>query len=66
MKQRAQDNPETVTLVCGCGFKGHASQVHYGRVRCKCGRLFWALRPRRDGPLVAFPLPGQISPTPAD
>lgn len=65
MKSRAKEPEETVTLNCGCGFVGHVRQVHYGLCRCRCGRIFWALRPRHGGNLVAFPWPGfPFTPTP--
>ena len=44
---------------CGCGHVGRALVQHYDRVKCGgCGRAWWALRPKRNGPLVAFPWPG--------
>jgi len=36
--------------VCG------ANMSHYDFVSCgKCGKLYWALQPKRNGPLIAFP-----------
>ncbi len=48
-----------VSHTCGyCGSKGGAYLVHYELMRCGCGKMFWALRPHRDGPLVLFEWPG--------
>ena len=41
-----------------CEVKGGTYLSHYGVMRCSCGSFFWALQPRRDGPLVLFPHPG--------
>lgn len=50
---------QRVRLDCErCGFKGSASVEHYGKVRCNCGRVYWALRPKRDDSLVFFLWPG--------
>lgn len=47
---------------CECGAGGGWRMVgHYDVLRCQCGREFWALRPRRSGPLVAFPWPGVVA-----
>lgn len=43
---------------CECGSKGGAYLVHYGLMRCSCGRMHWALQPDRLGPLILFPWPG--------
>jgi hypothetical protein len=47
------DNP------CPCGAGGGQYLEHYGILKCSCDRLYWALRPDRHGPLVAFPYPVQ-------
>jgi hypothetical protein len=57
---RAKNHPEQLRLVCGCGFKGGATLLHYDVVRCKCGRSYWALRPTRSGPMQFFPWPGKV------
>lgn len=49
---------EFVPMHCACGYDGGQYLDHYGLVRCKCGKFYWALRPKRFGPLVAFPWPG--------
>lgn len=46
-------------MECGfCGAKGGQYVGHYDIVRCRCGKQFWALRPRKDGPLQFFEWPG--------
>jgi hypothetical protein len=47
-----------VPVPCECGAKGGQYLAHYSLVRCSCGKYFWALQPKRGGPLVAFPWPG--------
>lgn len=47
-----------VALKCECGKRTGGYLAHYDIVRCACGNYFWALRPQRGGPLVAFPWPG--------
>lgn len=44
---------------CACG-KVHAvdNVVHYDRVILDCGRPYWVLQPKRNGPLTLFPWPG--------
>lgn len=43
---------------CDCGKpRGWRFVEHYDVVRCVCGNYFWALRPKRNGPLVAKPYP---------
>lgn len=37
-----------------CGFKGRAYLAHYDGAVCRCGKRYWALQPKRGGPLVAF------------
>jgi len=50
---------EWVTHECGfCGERGGQYLAHYDIMRCFCGRLVWALRPKRDGKLKLFPYPG--------
>lgn len=42
-----------------CGKKCGARLSHYDICPCgKCGKQIWALRPVRNGPLVASPWPG--------
>jgi hypothetical protein len=49
-----------LTLVCGfCEFRGGQYLEHYGKVKCRCGRVYWALQPKRPGPLKLFPHPEQ-------
>lgn len=43
---------------CECG-KPHGARLdHYQLLRASCGRIFWALQKRRNGPLKLFPWPG--------
>lgn len=49
-----------VNVDCPCGKGGGEYLAHYALVRCSCGKMFWALQPKRDGPLLAFPHPGFV------
>lgn len=49
--------PERQQLSYRCGACGHRATVyieHYGKTYCKCGLTFWALQPRKGGPLKLF------------
>lgn len=48
------DSARYVRVVCECGFRGGNYLRHYQVCRCVCGRFYWALQPKRNGPLVAF------------
>jgi hypothetical protein len=48
---------EWLAMLCDCGNKLVAHLKHYDVVRCECGRLYWALQPKRDGQLTFFPYP---------
>ena len=51
---------QRVRLECEfCGFKGSALVGHYDKVRCHCGRTYWALKPKLDGRLLFFSWPGE-------
>jgi hypothetical protein len=51
-----------VSLVCDrCQKKVGATVGHYGLLVCVCGKTYWALRPQRNGPLVAYPHPGFVA-----
>ena len=43
---------------CPCGKVHRFDIAHYDRVIVGCGRRYWALQPRRNGPLKMFPWPG--------
>ena len=61
MSRKAERKPDSEAYVpsnCECGSKGGAYLVHYGLMRCSCGRMHWALQPDRLGPLILFPWPG--------
>ncbi len=45
-------------LACACESTGGQYFGHYDVVRCSCGRFYWALQPRANGPLQVFPHPG--------
>jgi hypothetical protein len=49
---------ETVSVKCPCGATHRFAVAHYDRVIVKCRRLYWALQPKRSGPLALFPWPG--------
>jgi hypothetical protein len=51
---------QTVSVECGCGRNGKARLAHYDIASCSCGLRWWALQPKRNGPLVAYPFPNRI------
>ena len=59
MSASAKAPAQLVTHKCDCGHKGQARMNHYDLCRCNnCGATWWALRPKRGGPLVAVLHPG--------
>jgi hypothetical protein len=51
---------QCLSFKCECGLKpGQYYLKHYEVCRCQCGRFFWALQPKRSGPLKAFIWPGR-------
>jgi hypothetical protein len=58
--QRDMPIPEQhFTVPCDYARKGSVKLGHYGVCRCpNCNCRFWALQPKRFGPLVLFPHPG--------
>ena len=59
MSPSAKDPTQLVTHKCDCGYKGQARMNHYDLCQCNnCGVRWWALRPKRGGPLVAVLHPG--------
>ena len=63
MISRGNSKPEAETGVylatkCRCGKKHGAYLKHYQVLRGSCGAFFWALQPKREGPLVLFHHPG--------
>lgn len=64
-KTPQKDSGEYLTTVqCRCGKKHGAYLKHYQLLRASCGVFFWALQPKRGGPLVLFPHPGFVFVTP--
>ena len=56
---KATVGTEYVRHVCGfCEAQAGAYVRHYEVLRCVCGRFFWALQPKRSGPLVLVAHPG--------
>ncbi len=52
-----------VSFVCDrCSKRVGCNISHYGLMECMCGKEWWALQPKRGGPLVAFPWPGLLVP----
>jgi hypothetical protein len=44
-----------ISHTCGfCGQRGGQYLRHYDIVRCSCGKVFWVLQPKRNGPLKLF------------
>ncbi len=56
-KGRRQDEAQAVLFVCLCGKRWHQNMRHYEIVICRCGRYWWVLQPRRDGPFQSFRWP---------
>ena len=57
---KAKAAGETIIIYdCTCGRIHQCTGViHYGRYYLKCGRMVWALQPKRNGPLVLRTWPG--------
>lgn len=55
--ERATSVPESVAFACTCGSRWAQVVLHYDVVKCSCGVYWWALRPKRNGPLVAHRYP---------
>jgi len=55
---KPDDKEQFVKLNCDCGSGGGQYLRRYSLCQCSCGKMWWALRPKRDGPLVAYPWPG--------
>ena len=43
---------------CACGMIHRVEAEHYDRIQTQCGRKWFVLQPKRNGPLVLFPHPG--------
>ena len=44
---------------CACGKIHNVEAQHYDRIISECGRKWFVLQPKRNGPLVLFPHPGE-------
>lgn len=53
-----QNDGHWCSILCDCGHQCGQYLQHYGLVKCSCDRVFWALRPKRNGPLILYPWPG--------
>lgn len=54
------DKMQVGTGCCPCG-KSHCFMLgHYDKAVAKCGRVYWALQPKRNGPLALYPWPGPM------
>jgi hypothetical protein len=51
----AAEEKQYIRVPCDCKGGGYAN--HYDKLYCPCGHIWWALRPIRSGPLVAYPWP---------
>ena len=49
---------QNVAVKCQCGTLHRFRAQHYDRVIVECGRKYWTLQPRRDGPYLLKPWPG--------
>lgn len=59
---KAIDVTQFMSIVCECEKKCGGYLRRYELVRCFCGRIYWALRPKRNGPMRLFPWPGDYKP----
>ena len=51
-------------ITCDCETTFTSMLGHYQWTECpKCGKEWWALQPKRFGPLVAFPMPQRFFPS---
>lgn len=44
---------------CACGVLHCVEAEHYDRIITPCGRKWFVLQPKRNGPLVLVPHPGE-------
>ena len=51
--------PQSVEIQCVCRRTCARHMAHFEVARCVCGKDWWALQPKRNGPLVASPWPGR-------
>ena len=51
--------PQSVEIRCVCRRTCARHLARYEVTRCVCGKDWWALQPKRNGPLMAFPWPGR-------
>lgn len=58
MKPTPANPPERLSVKCKCGKVHTAMFTHYQVIRATCGESYWALQPKRNGPLVLFVWPG--------
>jgi hypothetical protein len=57
--ERMEIPPQNFTVPCDCSRKGVVKLGHYEVARCpQCNCQFWAVQPKRNGPLVIRPWPG--------
>ena len=57
--QASTTETQYVAVKCDCPGRRGQYLRHYDKVRCPdCGLMFWALQPKRGGPLVSKPWPG--------
>ena len=49
---------QAVSVRCQCGGTHRVSVCHYDRVVLPCGKPYWTLQPRRNGPYELKPWPG--------
>jgi hypothetical protein len=61
MSTPARDRPtQTVSFACDqCARRLRVTLAHYDLGACPgCGKTYWALQPKRQGPFIMFPHPG--------
>lgn len=57
-QERPESKQQYCSVECACGKKIGAYFGHYDIKHCACGRSWWALQPKRNGPFQLFPWPG--------
>ena len=57
-QERQPATEQYCSIECDCGKKIGTYFRHYDVARCSCGRAWWALQPKRNGPLALSIWPG--------
>lgn len=57
-QERPASHEQYCSVECACGEKIGTYFAHYDIARCLCGRSWWALQPKRNGPFKLYLWPG--------